>query len=275
MNRFKYIVFAALASLSFILPLAACGAGNSAAQEGLQAEPLPGAIQSLTENRNVEEEEPPAGDAASVCYIRVTADGVNIRSGAGTGYSVRGVAEKSALYCLSDSEGGWYKTGYRNKAGYISSKYCDIVTLEASADAQVESVIAEGVKLLGAPYVYGAVRFHDGKGNLIKGFTADEFDCSSLMQYIFYRGAGVLLQVNTRTQVYQGKKVSAANLERGDLMFFTNAQRKNNKGTERVGHVGLYLGGNYMLHTSSDYAKIESISAQRWAYFIEGRRLLG
>ncbi len=83
------------------------------------------------------------------------------------------------------------------------------------------------------------------------------------MQYMFYKGADKLLQVNTRTQIYQGKTVKKSELKRGDLMFFTNADRKDNKGIERVGHVAMYLGNNYILHTASDYAKIEQISALR------------
>ncbi len=146
--------------------------------------------------------------------------------------------------------------------------------MEKSGDERVEAVIAEGTKCLGVPYVYGAVRLHDGKGNMLKGFSKNAFDCSSLMQYMFYKGADKLLQVNTRTQVYQGTTVAKSNLKRGDLMFFTNASRKNNTGVERIGHVAMYLGDNYILHTASDYAKIEKISSTRWGYYIQSQRML-
>lgn len=216
--------------------------------------------------------EPPK--VKTVSYFTVTHDGVNIRSGAGTGYSVRGSAEKSTLYAYDGESGGWYKTGYKNKAAFVSSKYGQRVEMESSGDERIESVISEGAKLLGTVYVFGAVRYHDGAGRLLKGFTVAEFDCSSLMQYIFYKGANVNLQVNTRTQVKQGKTVTKSQLKRGDLMFFTNESRKNNTGIERIGHVALYLGDNWILHTASDYAKIEQISAKRWSYFIQGQRIL-
>ena len=129
--------------------------------------------------------------------------------------------------------------------------------------------------MLGTTYVYGATRYHDGKGNKIKGFTLSAFDCSSLMQYMFYMGAdGHLLGVTTRTQVLQGKTVSRSNLQRGDLMFFTNSSRYNKTGVERIGHVALYLGDNLILHTASDYAKIEEISSTRWKYFIQAQRMI-
>ena len=217
------------------------------------------------------EEEPPK--AKTVRYAKVTSDGVNIRSGAGTGYSVLGTAEKSTLYAVIGEENGFYKSNYKNKTVYISKKYCEIVEMKCGED-EIEAVIAEGTKLLGTPYVYGATRLHDGKGNMLKGFKVGEFDCSSLMQYIFFKGANKLLQVNTRTQIYQGTTVQKSKLKRGDLIFFTNASRKNNSGIERVGHVALYLGDNYILHTASDYAKIEQISSLRWSYYIQSQRMI-
>ena len=214
----------------------------------------------------------PKAEAAQ--YVTVTTTGVNIRSGAGSGYSSLGTAEKGTLYALCGKSGDWYKTYYKNKTAYISAKYCKTVQMDKSANEQIEKVIEEGYKCLGVPYVYGAVRYHDGKGNKLSGFTNSAFDCSSLMQYMFKLGAGVNLQVNTRTQIYQGTTVNKSALKRGDLMFFTNASRKNNTGIERVGHVAMYLGDNYILHTASDYAKIEQISTTRWGYYIQSQRIL-
>ena len=219
-----------------------------------------------------EEETPTAPPQAE--YIRCTGDSVNIRSGAGTSYSVLGSAEKGTSYTVLEKKGSWYKTYYRGKTGYIYASYATVFTLEKTEDTDVENVITEGYKTLGTPYVYGAVRFHDGNGKLLGGFSAQKFDCSSLIQYIFYKGAGVLLRSNTRTQVTQGEYVAKADLQRGDCMYFTNEERQYNKGIERVGHVALYLGDDYILHTSSDYARIEKMTAKRWKFFIEARRFL-
>ena len=220
------------------------------------------------------EPQPEPPKVKKVSYIKVNSDNVNIRSGAGTGYSSVGTAEKSTLYAMLGEENGWYKTTYKNKTVYISKQYCVIVDMAKSDNEKVEAVIAEGTKMLGVPYVYGATRYHDGNGKLLKGFSTNAFDCSSLMQYMFYKGADKLLQVNTRTQIYQGTTVKKSELKRGDLIFFTNASRKNNKGIERVGHVAMYLGDNYILHTASDYAKIEQISTTRWSYYIQTQRMI-
>ncbi len=220
------------------------------------------------------EPEPTPPVVQTTKYIRCTADSVNVRSGAGTSYSILGSAEKGTSYALIEKSGNWYKTYYKNKVAYLYAEYAAVFTLEKSDDAAVEKVINEGYKLIGVPYVYGAVRLHDGKGKLLKGFTKTKFDCSSLVQYVFYQGASVLLNTTTRTQVKQGKYVSRANLQRGDCLFFTNEERQYNTGVERIGHVAIYLGDGYILHTASDYARIEKMSNKRWKFYVEARRFL-
>ena len=207
-------------------------------------------------------------------YIRITGDSVNLRSGAGTGYKVLTSSKEGTMYALIEKTGSWYKTYYRNQVAYISTSYAAVLSIEKSSTSKVEAVISEGYKLLGTPYVYGAVRLHDGKGNLLSNFSVHKFDCSSLIQYIFHQGAGKVLDVTTRTQVKQGKFVKKTELQRGDCIFFTNEDRQYNTGIERVGHVALYLGNDYILHTASDYACIEKMSAKRWSFYIEARRFL-
>lgn len=212
--------------------------------------------------------------AMQAAYIKVNSDGVNIRSGAGSGYATLGVAEKNTLYKLYEKSGNWYRTEYKGKDAYVYADYCTAIHMDCCENNTLEKVIDEGCKLLGTPYVYGAVRYHNGSGSLLSGFDKDKFDCSSLMQYIFKKGANVNLQMNTRTQIYQGVTVGKSAIKRGDLLFFTNASRKNLTGVERVGHVALYLGDNYILHTASDYAKIEKISSTRWGYYIQAQRII-
>lgn len=218
--------------------------------------------------------EMPQPQPAKAQYVSVTASGVNLRSGAGTNYFAMGTAEKNTLYAIYGRQGDWYMTYYKNKPVYINANYCTVVQMSKNANEEVEKVITEGYKYMGVTYVYGATRYHDGTGKKLAGFTTSAFDCSSLMQYMFKIGADVNLQVTTRTQVVQGKTVSKNDLQRGDLMFFTNSTRKDKVGVERIGHVALYLGNNYILHTASDYAKIEQISSTRWSYYIQSQRML-
>ena len=292
MKRIKLATCLSVLLLS-AAPMIACGSENGYAPQTPpvsevtpQVPPVtepevnePVVIPQITPETEEKPNEPPVSAVTpqerKISYLRVKTNGLNIRTGAGTSYSSLGTIESGTLLPLIGQSGGWYETTYKNRTAFVSAdgRYTEPVQLSAG-DEKTEAVIAEGAKLLGTPYVYGAVRYHDGKGNKLKNFTVNEFDCSSLMQYIFSRGAGVSLNMTTRTQISQGTAVSKSELKRGDLMFFTNASRKNNTGVERVGHVALYLGDNYILHTASDYAKIEQISSLRWSCFISARRVL-
>ncbi|MDE6274658.1 MAG: C40 family peptidase [Clostridiales bacterium] len=291
-------IVCSLAAIMIATPLAACGEKDDSAllppakaEEFLdlpvQSEPAAGEpevppmpevepplspeVPTVTETPTVPEEP----KAAQAKYICIRTDGLNIRKGAGTNYAVLGTAQKSTLLSYVGKTGNWYETKYKNGTAYVSADGAHTsITLLTEGEAKAERVIEEGLSTLGVPYVYGATRLHDGSGRLLKGFTTSKFDCSSLMQYIFYEGADVLLNTTTRTQVTQGKEVAKDEIRRGDLLFFTNASRKNNTGIERVGHVALYLGDNYILHTASDFAKIEQISATRWSYYITARRVI-
>lgn len=275
---------ALLAACLLALPLTACGGTDTAELHDETAWEEPAEPEREEDTYEAEQEEnadeEDGGEEAALRvaeYVCVQTDGLNVRTGAGTAYSSLGTVESGVLLCCNGLSGNWYETRYLGRTAYVSAderytvRACIALTEE---NEQAEAVISEGLNLLGTPYVYGAVRFHDGNGVKLSGFTTSKFDCSSLMQYIFYKGAGVLLNTTTRTQVLQGTAVERAALKRGDLIFFTNASRCNNSGIERIGHVALYLGDNYILHTSSDYAKVEQISAQRWSYYITARRMI-
>ena len=285
----KLFLFAAL--LCAGLPLTACSdrtapdpeASEVPSPEISDAAPLPTLPQNGEDETPETKNEPPMSERqpdeappaapAEAEYVMTTVDGLNVRAGRGTSFAVLGSLEKGVLMPVYGREDGWVETKYRGKSAFLSERYCRTQFLKKGGE-DVERVVEEGCLQLGVPYVYGAVRYHDGRGNLLKNFTAEAFDCSSLMQYIFYRGERVLLDVTTRTQIKQGTHVREEDLRRGDLLFFTNAARKEKTGIERVGHVALYLGDNYILHTASDYAKIEQISAARREYFLEARRVL-
>ena len=216
----------------------------------------------------------PSDDVKDVLVLSLV-DGLNVRSGRGTSCASLGTLDKGDMVAYVSYADGGYETVYKERAAYVSANenYTSLYYMDKGSE-RAESVIGVGKTLLGYPYVWGSQRYHRGNGVLNTNFVAGEFDRSALTQYAYYKGAGVLLDVTTRTQVKQGTPVGFDDLERGDLMFFTNSSRYNLTGTERVGHVAIYLGDNYILHTASDHAVIEPISPARRAYFIEGRRVL-
>lgn len=102
------------------------------------------------------------------------------------------------------------------------------------ATSSVGEKIAEMAKgYVGYKYVYGGANPSTG------------FDCSGLVYYICGK-LGYSVNRTADNQIYNGVAVSKANLQPGDLVFFTNYQ--TNKG---IGHVGIYIGNNKFVHAST------------------------
>lgn len=216
---------------------------------------------------------PPKPTVQKTTMVMAVSSNVTVRSGAGTSFKAVGQLDSGDRLKYIITNNGWFEVYFKGVKAYVSAIYSVLVSFETNSSA-VEKVINVGEKYLGTTYVFGAERYHWGNGSLNSKFSTKQFDCSSLTQYMLKIGANINIATTSREQSLQGKTVSRANLKRGDLMFFTNSSRYNNVGLDRIGHVGVYLGDNYILHTASDYAVIEPISAQRWAYLINSRRLI-
>lgn len=206
-------------------------------------------------------------------YAVATVNSLRIRSSANTSSSTVGYLDKNDAVQIISEKNGFYQTIYKEKTAFVSKQYCSVMIIE-TGEEKVEKAIDFGSTLLGYPYVWGSERYHWGNGKLNTNFKNGEFDCSAFTQYIYYKSNGAILDVTTRTQVNNGVAVNKENLSRGDLMFFTNQSRQNKTGNERIGHVAIYLGNNYILHTASDHAVIEPISSTRWNYYVTSRRVV-
>jgi len=107
---------------------------------------------------------------------------------------------------------------------------------------------------LGSPYVWG-------------GTTPYRFDCSSFVQYSFAH-FGINLPRVTWDQFNQGTPVSKANLQAGDLVFFSTYQAGPS-------HVGIYMGNGMMIDDENSGVIITSINSSYWASkFVGGRRVI-
>lgn len=222
---------------------------------------------------DTEEDNGDGSAAQCVTYIRSDTGGLRLRVRPDASAATLGYMDADDMALYLGAANGWYKTVYKETEAYVSSDYCSKVSV-AAGDDKTEKTMSFAATLLGYPYVWGSERYHWGNGVLNTNFVNGKFDCSAFTQYVYYISNGVVLGTTTRTQVLQGKEIGNDDIRRGDLMFFTNSSRYYNSGIERVGHVGIYLGDNYILHTSSDHAVIEPISSTRWSYFITARRVM-
>ena len=88
-------------------------------------------------------------------------------------------------------------------------------------------------KLQGSPYVWA----EEGPNN---------FDCSGFTYYM-YGSMGIEIPRVARNQAKVGKRISASELQYGDLIFFATSKRSSRK----ITHVGMYLGDGWFTHAST------------------------
>lgn len=98
-----------------------------------------------------------------------------------------------------------------------------------------DSIVNTAEKYVGVPYVWG-------------GSTPAGFDCSGFTQYVF-KANGIDLLHSAHLQADEGTFVPASKLQRGDLVFFQDTYV--NTWTNRVTHVGIYVGNGKMIAAGS------------------------
>jgi cell wall-associated NlpC family hydrolase len=126
--------------------------------------------------------------------------------------------------------------------------------VRASPQQAVKATDA-AVSMVGKPYRYG-------------GDTPAGFDCSGLVRYSYAR-AGIEVSRETRSLRSQSMLIRAADLRRGDLVFFDQEGKK-------FSHVGLYLGDGRFVHapSSGGRVRIDRLDAEYWQrHFVEARRI--
>jgi peptidoglycan hydrolase-like protein with peptidoglycan-binding domain len=107
-------------------------------------------------------------------------------------------------------------------------------------------------RYLGVPYRWGGAS--PGSG----------FDCSGLVMYV-YAQLGVGLPHYTVSQYRYGRRVRRSRLRRGDLVFFNG-----------LGHVGIYIGHNRMIHAPSTGQSVKISRLTGWyAQAYVGARRVG
>ncbi|MFI6788746.1 C40 family peptidase [Nonomuraea sp. NPDC050383] len=100
--------------------------------------------------------------------------------------------------------------------------------------------MAAALDQLGTPFSWGGGSSSGPTRGVGRGAGTTGFDCSGLTLYAWSK-AGVKLGHYTGSQFRQGRRVSLADLRRGDLVFFGG-------GAGDPTHVGLYLGEGIMIH---------------------------
>ena len=128
-----------------------------------------------------------------------------------------------------------------------------------TSTSKTNEIVEYAMKYLGCDYVYG--------GSSPKGF-----DCSGFTSYV-YKKFGYNLSRSSGGQANDGTKVNKADLQPGDLVIYKN------QSLTKIGHVGIYIGNNKMIHASEPGVgvTITDIDSKAHKYpqrFVMGRRIV-
>lgn len=122
--------------------------------------------------------------------------------------------------------------------------------IQVSRSASSE-LVENALSLQGVPYLYG-------------GTSRSGFDCSGYVQYVF-KGSGISLPRTAAEQYKAGSSVTQAELQSGDLVFFTTY-------APGASHVGIYIGGGSFVDASNSGVGISSLSSEYFASRYLGAR---
>ena len=223
---------------------------------------------------------------------QVIGSAVNLRSGPGTAYRVVSTASNGARCYIIGLNNGWYKVIYGSNICYIRSDYLELTeipyenkassnspkffrrgkstgvapsasalngtTSSASQSSSAvsltgQAIVEEAQKYLGTPYVYG-------------GASPSGFDCSGLVYYVL-KTLGCSPNRTPEAQYSHGTYVSKANLQPGDLVFFSG-----NGST--ITHVGIYAGNGQFIHAPNSRSTVSyaSLTSGYWSEHFYGAR---
>lgn len=171
----------------------------------------------------------------------VNCDFLTVRAASNAKAEEKGKLNPGTLIKITGEANGWNRIETADgEKGWVNADY---LNYNEPVNAKVQKVISVAKAQMGKPYRWGAT-------------GPSSFDCSGLMQYAFKNGAGVSLPRVSRDQATVGKKVSKAELQPGDLVFFAKGGR--------IHHVGMYLGNDQYIHApqTGDVVKISKLSSR-------------
>lgn len=155
--------------------------------------------------------------------------------------------------------------GLPGNSGSVPESARTLPVVVSALAANGTEVIDSAEKYMGVPYLFGTGPYAETK----------RFDCSSFVQHVFDQ-FNYSMPRTARAQSTKGSYVERSALRVGDLMFFYVPGRfKSNK---QVGHVGIYMGGQKMIHSSplpEDGVQVTDINKDYWKQtFLYAKRVL-
>jgi len=146
---------------------------------------------------------------------------------------------------------------FKQMALQLEASPSHIVNPINAQNGYVHTVINAGRKYIGnSVYVFGG-------GRTASDIAQGRFDCSGFVHWAFSQ-AGIEIGRDTSSIKNDGRQVSAANIQPGDLVFFDTYKKD--------GHVGIYIGdGKFIGSQSSTGVAIADMTKGYWKTVFNGQ----
>ena len=146
---------------------------------------------------------------------------------------------------------------FKQMALQLEASPSHIVNPINAQNGYVHTVINAGRKYIGnSVYVFGG-------GRTASDIAQGRFDCSGFVHWAFSQ-AGIEIGRDTSSIKNDGRHVSAANMQPGDLVFFDTYKKD--------GHVGIYIGnGKFIGSQSSTGVAIADMTKGYWKNVFNGQ----
>ena len=181
--------------------------------------------------------------------VVVNGDGLNVREAPNTESAVLTQVASGEEMDYLETLDGWIKVAVDADEAYVSADYVTVTEKLDTAITMTELLYGQGVSDVRVDLVEYAKQFVGnryvwGGTSLTKGA-----DCSGFVLSVFKK-YGISLPHHAASQAGYGTKISASELQPGDLVFYGNSRGS-------INHVAIYIGGGQVVHASNERSGIK------------------
>ena len=191
-----------------------------------------------------------AFEAMDHLTVTVNTDTLNVRTEPREDAEILDRLDEDESYDVIESRGDWIEIELdTDSTGYVFANYVSLgytlgraIEYEDPRETIRQQIVDYAMQFIGNPYRWGGESLTNG------------CDCSGFTMLI-YRHFGISLEHHSASQAGRGRKVTAEEMQPGDLIFYS--------GGGGINHVTMYIGGGKCIGAQSSRTGIQ---VRSWTY---------